>query len=183
MSKGRPIGRPWKNGRIMTMPDLKYSQYFLNELPPEQRQKGFGKSPMFLVWTDTDIIQGSQTFSVMLMGKEAAKIAGHGPHIHKTPEVLVALGTDIDDPKNLGAEIELCMGPEMEKHVFSQSTLVYIPANFIHCPFRVLKVDRPFLFIQAQYSGKLTETSLKKLVSAELRDKMIFIDADGTEKD
>jgi hypothetical protein len=46
----------------------------------------------------------------------------------------------------------------------------------IHCPFRVLKGTRPFIFIQAQYSPKLTETSLKKLVAEELRDKMIFMD-------
>ena len=110
-------------------------------------------------------------------------MAGHGPHTHRTPEVLVALGTDVENPRELGAEIELSMGAEMEKHLITKSTLVFIPANFIHCPFRVLKVTRPFLFIQAQYSGKLTETSLKKLVAEELRDKMIFIDADGTQKD
>jgi len=40
-----------------------------------------------------------------------------------------------------------------------------------------------YLFIQSQYSGKLTEPSLKKLVAQELRDKMIFTDADGTQKD
>ena len=165
------------------MSDLKYSRYFLNELAPEQRQRGLGKSPRFVVLSDSDIIEGCHFFSAMLMGEEATKIAGHGPHTHKTPEVLVALGTDIDHPKELNAEIELCMGPEMEKHIITTSTLVYIPANFIHCPFRVLKVTRPFMFIQAQYSGKLTETSLKKLVAEELRDKMIFIDADGTQKD
>jgi hypothetical protein len=165
------------------MAQSKYGKYFLDELAPEQRQRGLGKNPRFLIWTDNDIIEGSHTFSVMLMGEEAAKVAGHGPHTHKTPEVLVALGTDIDNPKELNAEIELSMGPEMEKHIITRSTLVYIPANLIHCPFRVLKVARPFLFIQAQYSGKLTETALRKLVSPELRDKMIFIDADGSEKD
>ena len=165
------------------MPGLKYSKYFLNELAPEQRQRGMGKNPRFLVWSDNDIIEGSHVFSVMLMGEEATKVAGHGPHTHKTPEVLVALGTDIEHPDELGAEIELSMGPEMEKHLITKSTLVYIPADFIHCPFRVLKVTRPFLFIQAQYSPKLTETSLRKLVAQELRDKMIFIDADGTQKD
>lgn len=165
------------------MQEAKYSNYFLSEIAPEKRQRGLGKNPRFLVWNDGDIIEGSHVFSVMLMGEEATKVAGHGPHTHRTPEVLVALGTDIDNPQELGAEIELSMGPEMEKHLITKSTLVYIPAEFIHCPFRVLKVTRPFLFIQAQYSPKLTETSLKKLVAPELRDKMIFIDADGTEKD
>jgi len=77
----------------------------------------------------------------------------------------------------------MCMGPEMESHIITESTMIWIPANFIHAPFRILKVRRPFLFIQCQYSGKLTETSLKKLVAKELRDKMVFIDADGRQKD
>jgi hypothetical protein len=165
------------------MPSSKYGKYFLNELEPAQRQRGLGKSPRFVVLSDNDIIDGCHFFSAMIMGEEATKIAGHGPHTHKTPEVLVALGTDVESPRKLNAEIELCMGPEMERHLITESTLVYIPANFVHCPFRVLKVARPFLFIQAQYSGKLTETSLKKLVAEDLRDKMIFIDADGTQKD
>ena len=88
-----------------------------------------------------------------------------------------------DDPKDLGAEFELCMGPEMEKHIINTSTLIYIPANFIHCPFVITRVDRPFLFIQCQYAPKLTEKSYKQLVAPELRDKMVFIDSDGTQKD
>jgi hypothetical protein len=158
------------------MSESKYGKYFLNELAPEERHKGLGARPMFTIWSDDDIIKGCQVFSVVIMGEQATKIAGHGPHIHKTPEVLVALGTDPDHPKVLGGEIELSMGPEMEKHLINESTLIYIPANFIHCPFRVLKVTRPFIFIQAQYSGKLNETSLKKLVAEEMRDKFIFMD-------
>jgi hypothetical protein len=165
------------------MAESKYRKYFLNELTPEERQKGFGKMPAMVVFTDNDIIKGSHYFSVMIMGEEATRVAGHGPHTHRDAEVLVALGTDPENPRELGAEMELCMGPEMEPHIIKESTIVYIPPEFIHCPFRILKVDRPFIFIQAQYASKLTETSLKKLVAEELRDKMIFIDADGTQKD
>jgi hypothetical protein len=164
------------------MADLKYSKYFLNELKPEERAKGMGRLPMFTVFADTDIIEGCHYFSAMIMDEKATKTAGHGPHTHKDPEVLVALGTDTEHPRDLGAAMEICMGPEMESHVITQSTIVYIPANFIHCPFRILKVDHPFIFIQAQYAPKLTEKSLKKLVAEELRDKMIFIDEDGTKK-
>jgi hypothetical protein len=165
------------------MAKLKYSQYFLHELPEEVRKKGFGRMPSMVAYTDNDIIAGSKYFSVMLMGEEATKIAGHGPHIHQDPELLVALGTDPENPKDLGADIEVCMGPEMESHIITESTMIWIPAKFIHCPFRVLKVRRPFLFIQCQYAPKLTETALKKLVAEELRDKMIFVNADGKQKD
>jgi hypothetical protein len=165
------------------MAELKYSKYFVHELPESLRKKGFGRMPSMVAFTDADIIGGSKYFSVMWIGEEATKGAGHGPHVHKDPELLVALGTDPANPRDLGADMEMCMGLEMESHIVSESTMIWIPANFIHCPFRILKVRRPFLFIQCQYAPKLTETSLKKLVAQDLRDKMIFINADGTQKD
>ena len=161
---------------------MKYSKYFLNELAPEVRAKGFGKMPSMVAFTDNDIIEGSHYFSAMVMGLGALN-REHGPHTHKDPELLVALGTDPDNPKELGAVIELFMGPEMEKHVITTSTIIFIPANFVHCPFRVTRVDRPFFFIQSQYAPKLTETSLRKLVAKDKLDKTIMIDADGTQKD
>jgi hypothetical protein len=162
------------------MNKMKYSKYFLNELPDEQRKKGFGHMPSMVAFTDNDIIEGSKYFSVMWMGEEATKSAGHGPHVHKDPELLVALGTDPANPRELGADLEMCMGPEMERHIVTESTMIWIPANFIHCPFRVLKVRRPFIFIQCQYAPKLIETALKQLVAQELRDKMVFINDDGS---
>ncbi len=165
------------------MAEMKYSKYFLHELPDEQRFKGFAKMPTMVAFTDADIIEGSKYFSVMVMGPEATKHPGHGPHTHQDPELLVALGTDPDNPRDLGAKMEMCMGPEMESHIITVSTMIWVPANFIHAPFRILEVTRPFIFIQCQYASKLTETSLKKLVAEEMRDKMVFIDADGTHKD
>ncbi len=165
------------------MTGLKYSKYFLHELPEAQRKKGFGRMPSMIAFTDNDIIEGSKYFSVMLMGEEATKVAGHGPHIHQDPELLVALGTDPSNPRDLGADMEMCMGPEMESHIITESTMIWIPAKFIHAPFRILKVRRPFLFIQCQYAPKLTETSLKKLVSKEMQEKMIFINTDGEQKE
>jgi hypothetical protein len=44
-------------------------------------------------------------------------------------------------------------------------------------------VTVPFFIFQCQYAPKLTETGLKKLVKEEMRDKMIFMDVDGTETD
>jgi hypothetical protein len=164
------------------MAETKYGKYFLNELAPEIRQRGFGRNPAFLLWTDDDIIKGSYCFSVMVMNEAALKVA-HGPHIHKTPEILVALGMNPDDPKDLGAELELYMGKEMERHIITESTLVYIPANFLHCPFRVTRLERPFIFIQSQYASKMTEKSFKKLVKEEDRENMIFLNLDGTETD
>ncbi len=158
----------------------KYRKCFLNELTPAEREIGFGASNMFVAFADNDIIEGCNYFSAMWMGETATKTLGHGPHTHPVPEVLVALGSDPDNPQDLGAEFEMYMGTEMEKHIVNQSTLIYIPANTVHCPFTVTRVTRPFLFIQAHYGPKLAETARRDLVPEEMRKKYIFIDSDGS---
>ena len=179
-AKGELIAAPSPIVQPVPQGELKYRKYFTTELKPEEKEIGFGASPMFLVFADNDIIEGCQFFSAMLMGESATKVAGHGPHKHRDPEVLVALGTDPDHPHELYAEYEIYMGPEMEKHVINKPSLVFIPANFIHCPFRVTKATRPFIFIEAQYTPKEVETPFRDLVPAEMRDKYIFLELDGS---
>ncbi len=161
-------------------PGSKYRRCFLNELSAGERAIGFGASDMFVTFADDDIIDGCNYFSAMWMGEMATKTLGHGPHTHPVPEVLVALGSDPDNPKDLGAEFELFMGEEMEKHVVNQSTLIYIPENTVHCPFTITRVTRPFLFIQAHYGPKLAETARRDLVPEDMRSRYIFIDSDGS---
>jgi hypothetical protein len=158
----------------------KYRKCFLNELTPEEKEIGFGASKMFVTFADSDIIDGCNYFSAMWMGEMATKTLGHGPHSHPVPEVLVALGSDPEHPEDLGAEFELFMGEEMEKHIINKSTLIYVPENTIHCPFTIKKVTRPFLFIQAHYGPKLAETARRDLVPEDMRNKYIFIDSDGS---
>jgi hypothetical protein len=161
--------------------ESKYRKYFTSELRPEELEIGYGAlKNMFTVFCDGDIIEGCHFFSVMFMGEAATKIAGHGPHKHRDAEVIVALGTDPDHPEDLGAEFELVMGPEMEKHVVNKPSLVFIPGGLIHCPFRVTKVTQPFIFMDMQYSPKSVEVPLRDLVPAEMRDKYIFINSDGS---
>ena len=158
----------------------KYRKCFLNELTSEEREVGFGASKMFVTFADGDIIGGCHYFSAMWMGEMSTKTLGHGPHTHPVPEVLVALGSDPEHPEDLGAEFELFMGEEMEKHIVNKSTLIYIPENTVHCPFTIKKVTRPFLFMQAHYGPKLAETARRDLVPEEMRNKYIFIDSDGS---
>jgi hypothetical protein len=128
------------------------------------------------------VIEGSHLFWALRITPDRIPPV-HGPHTHKDPELIVMLGTDPDDPWDLGAEIELCMGPEMESHIITKSTSVFIPANFLHCPIYYRNVKRPVIFIQNQYASKLTETSFKKLVKDSERDKMVMFDLDGTQTD
>ena len=158
----------------------KYRKCFLNELTSEEREIGFGAMKMFVTFADDDIIDGCHYFSAMWMGASSTRTMGHGPHTHPVPEVLLAIGSDPENPEDLGAEFELFMGEEMEKHIVNKSTLIYIPENTVHCPFTIKKVTRPFLFMQANYGPKLAETPRRDLVPEDMRDKYIFIDMDGS---
>jgi len=157
----------------------KYRKCFLTELTRDEREIGFGASNMFAAFADNDIIEGCNYFSAMWMGESATKMMGHGPHKHPVPEVLVALGTDPRNPMDLGAEFEMYMGMEMEKHIVNRSSLIYVPENTVHCPFTITKLTRPFLFLQAHYGPKLAETPMRELVPEGMRDKYIFIQSDG----
>jgi hypothetical protein len=100
----------------------------------------------------------------------------HGPHEHKYPEVIFHLGTDPDNPMELGAEMDGYMGPDIEKNLVTKSNLTFMPAEFIHGPSIVGKVKRPFIFIEINQSPKHTEKAMIDMVPEEERDKMMFTD-------
>jgi uncharacterized RmlC-like cupin family protein len=108
----------------------------------------------------------------------------HGPHIHKDAELLIHVGTNPDDPMDLGAEVELCMGEEMEKHVITKTCVVYIPPGLIHCPWTIKRVDRPWIMIDICQGPIHTEKPCPQIVPEKDRAKMHFsfdgYDEEGT---
>jgi hypothetical protein len=67
------------------------------------------------------------------------------PHTHPTTQVMMFLGTDTDDLSDLGADFEICMGEEMEKHTFNKSTVILTPPFVPHWPGGVVKLTRPII--------------------------------------
>ncbi len=68
------------------------------------------------------------------------------PHTHPTTQIMCLLGTDTDDLSNLGAEFEICMGKEQEKHKFNKSTAVLTPPFIPHWPGGIIKLEKPVIF-------------------------------------
>jgi uncharacterized RmlC-like cupin family protein len=159
----------------------KYARLRLSELPPEKRYRGFGKWPQTIVFTDGEIIKGSHHFAASWVTSLPRPV--HGPHTHNDDELLVFLSSNPDDIRDLGCEVEMCIGPEMERHVFTESNLVYVPANLVHGPIRFRNLKRPFIFIQAVRAPRLTETPRAELVPVDQRDKMVFFSFDGKQSD
>jgi len=66
-------------------------------------------------------------------------------HTHDFDEVLCFIGTDPDNPHDLGGEVEFHI--EDEKYTFDKTTTIFVPKGVPHCPFMHNRVDRPFLLV------------------------------------
>jgi hypothetical protein len=71
---------------------------------------------------------------------------GAKSHKHVSDQFLAFVGLDDKRPNYLGAEIEISLGEEQEKHVIDVPSIVICSAGFTHGPIITKKVDRPFGF-------------------------------------
>jgi hypothetical protein len=71
------------------------------------------------------------------------------PHKHDLEEIFLFLGTNKDDPNDLGADVELWMGEgkEADKINFSTSSLVWIPPGIAHMPLIYRNVKKPLILV------------------------------------
>jgi len=68
-------------------------------------------------------------------------------HKHDVDEYLIFLGATLPDLiSSFDAEIELFLGEELERHVITQATVLYIPRGFQHCPLDIKRLGKPMMF-------------------------------------
>lgn len=79
---------------------------------------------------------------------------GGEAHTHPEEEILLFVGLDPDDINFLGAELELGMGKEYERHIFNKPTVAICPKGFPHLPLITRWVDRPYGFIVICLNGE-----------------------------
>jgi hypothetical protein len=159
----------------------KYDKYFISGVAPEiQATRPYAT----LGFLDGKTFKDCNEYSFFWIGDKPYGAYGtkawgeisHGPHTHKYPEIFVHMGTDPDNPWDLGAEVEMCMGPEMEKHIITKSVIMCLPAGFVHGPWRILKVTRPFIIVTINQNPTHTEKALRKMIPEKDHNRMIFMD-------
>jgi len=127
------------------MAETKYGKY-IKSLPPFQDyglgdyRQGIKMDGDFL---ELDVhVEFGAYWTAGRMGGE-----NHGPHVHNFNEVMIWMGADTSDLGYLGAEVELFLGEEMEKHMIATSTAVFIPKGFQHFPATITRMENRFLFM------------------------------------
>jgi hypothetical protein len=112
------------------MAKSKYDKYFIQGPKPVETEEFYKHSTAHL---DGEVIKDSYYFLMTFMWPEIS-IRINNAHTHTCPEVLLWHGIDPDDPYDLGAELEIHMGPEFELYTINQTVLLYVPTGFPHCP-------------------------------------------------
>jgi len=98
---------------------------------------------------------------------EGQRVVGHPPHMHKENEIMFLFGNNPDDPYDLGAEVEICIGEEMEKFVINRSCCIRIPGGTPHGFYNITKCTRPWMFVQVQEANPRTEKFLWEYLTPE----------------
>ncbi len=97
------------------------------------------------------------------------RVVGHPPHMHKENELMFLFGSNPEDPYDLGAEVEICLGPEMQKFTITRSCCIRIPGGTPHGFFNINRCWKPWIFVQVQEGNPKTEKFLwEYLTQAEI---------------
>gem|GEM_PF-2383065 len=79
-------------------------------------------------------------------------------HAHNFHEMLSFLSGDPENIRELGADVSVCLGDELEKHTFNTPTIVSIPPGLKHCPMLVNNITKPVVFLEVsvtkEFRGK-----------------------------
>lgn len=76
------------------------------------------------------------------------------PHVHDFHQLLGFIGGNPMNLHEFGAEAELLLGEEGEKHIIDKTTIVSVPPGLPHCPLNFKRVDRPVLFMSLPFTGE-----------------------------
>jgi hypothetical protein len=73
-------------------------------------------------------------------------------HSHDFDEVIGFIGSNREDPQDLGGEITIWL--DGEKHVLNKTCLIFVPAGASHCPIIFNRIDKPIFFVTISPSTK-----------------------------
>jgi hypothetical protein len=92
---------------------------------------------------------------------------------YERDQFLLFGGANLEDGKEFSAEIELPIGPRLEKQTITSPTCVYLPKGMKHGPVKFKSVGKPIVclssYLSPEYSVSWTPDSVSKCV-AEIGD-------------
>lgn len=114
-----------------------------------------------LLYLDNSIIEKAlYAECVWIMpGGKMPGAAEPNSHAHEFDEVVTFIGNNVEDPYDLGGEIEFWL--EDEAQLLTKSCMIFIPKGMYHGPLIIRRVDRP-IFHTAMGTGSYYQQEIKE---------------------
>lgn len=155
--------KPLKSGLFMERGKLNPSRFTPEQLARNeevQKRTGFKRGPGntdHMVWMYGRDLEGlNVNIAWGFASQPGVWQRGVAAHSHPEDEILMFLGMDPGNPDRLGAEIEIDLGKEHERHLLDKSSVVICPAGLPHAPIVTRWVDKPFAFLLINLAGDVT---------------------------
>ncbi len=129
-----------------------FSDNMLSGVGKDKRDPRGGK---WIAYMDCTKIASAPLTRIIRYNPEDAPYTVIDDQTHEYGTFLIFLGMDNDDASVLGAEVELCLGAEKERHAFNRSALVWVPPNLKHGPIKVTRAAKPFNFLEVVLGPEL----------------------------
>ena len=135
----------------------KYEKYIMTELKTSDVAQEWDKEHKYseratrVMWLEDEFIKGAFSVICSWYWKETEGESSPS-HVHDFDEVVGFIGSDPQNPTDLGGEVEFWL--EDEKYLLTKSCLIFAPTGLRHCPLKVNKVDRPFMFLAISLTKK-----------------------------
>ena len=136
------------------MTETKYGKYIITEPIPERivsKQIAWGEQRKVpdvatsVVYLDDTVLPGAlYTECEWHLKPSTSSVPAH---THDFDEVLAFIGADPENPRDLCGEVELSLGDE--RHILTKTCVVFVPRGLKHCPFSILRADRPIFLLSA----------------------------------
>ena len=142
--------------------DGEYGKYITQNLqaPPmnEEFNTMYKKWASRLLWMDTNVVPGAfqMNTSWYTNAPDFRPLFRHEEHVHDFDEMLGFLGSNYEDPYDLGAVIEIGINGEL--HRLTKSSILFMPAGLKHLPLSILEMTRPVLHFSISMNPIYTST-------------------------
>ena len=137
-------------------------RYFVTELKGKIDEAPWNpvfteKESMRLISLDSEVLKGAFYMEMAWFwpGKWPETKGDEGTvktHSHNFDEAIAFVGSNPDDPHDLGGEVELWV--DGKQNILNRSFVAFIPAGTEHCPLKIRRVDRPIFHFTAGVGKK-----------------------------
>ena len=114
-----------------------------------------------LLWMDSNVVPGAfqMNLSWYVNAPDMRPLFKHDEHSHDFDELIGFIGSNPDDPYDLGGVIEVGINGEL--HRLTKSSIIFMPAGMKHLPLSIISLERPILHFSISMNPEYSYKSEK----------------------